>query len=1079
MKKAVIFFCCICSMAFFVQGQSVGIGTTTPSEKLEIIGNAKADTLKSNSLKIHVNAGTGKVLTSDANGVAGWQTAPGALKALNGLSKSNDTVKLGGLISENTLLRLNANSFLVTDTGTAISLSISQPNFPLANGLSATPVTQTFTATANATLASIDLYVASFAGSSITVQIKDLSNIVLGAVTNNYGAIFNNWSTFNINNVLLTSGQQYTLSLTCTGTTQIQYDNSNPYAGGSSSIGSTADIAFKVFSSAEKNLFFLKGNKIGINNNNPTATVDIAGTIKINDGTQGIGKLLVSDAGGNANWQELTSSGVGGWSTNGNGSITAANFIGTTDNNSFVFKINNGFAGNINTGGSVSLGKGALFNNISSNVNAAIGDSALFNNTSGSFNSAFGLNALYSNTAGFYNTATGTNALYSNSIGINNTANGQGALHSNATGNENTAIGAETLFSNVSGSYNTSTGKGALYNNTEGSFNTANGVKALYANTTGISNIASGTESLFLNTTGSFNSAIGAAALFSNETGSFNTAYGTNTLFSNTTGSANIAIGRASLRNNTAKSNLIAIGDSALYNNGIGASGSVQASENTAVGDKALFSNSTGNSNSANGFQSLFSNTTGAFNNAYGSRALFSNTTGSFNVAIGSDALYANTSGSNNAAYGASALYSNTAGGLNTANGFNALFSNTTGVVNTANGDRALYSNTTGNSNTANGSRALFSNTTGVLNTANGFNALFSNTTGVVNTANGASALYSNTTGFHNTANGYDALYSNTTGNYNTSNGNRALYSNTTGNDNTANGREALFFNTTGNQNTANGVLALQSNTTASDNTATGYRALRNSTGNFNSALGSEALANGTGSFSTAVGYQALLNNSQSGSTAVGQISGTTCTGCIEVSLFGRLADVSAGIAGIANNASAIGARAVVNASNKVRIGNTSVTVIEGQVGWSIPSDGRFKINIKDDVPGLQLINLLRPVSYNFETEKFQRFLGTPDSIIDETKSQIAASSQIKNTGLIAQELEEALKKIGYDFSGLHIPQNDKDNYSIAYDNFIPVVIRALQELDAKNKEQEKTIAELKKQLIELNEKINHLISKK
>jgi len=38
-------------------------------------------------------------------------------------------------------------------------------------------------------------------------------------------------------------------------------------------------------------------------------------------------------------------------------------------------------------------------------------------------------------------------------------------------------------------------------------------------------------------------------------------------------------------------------------------------------------------------------------------------------------------------------------------------------------------------------------------------------------------------------------------------------------------------------------------------------------------------------------------------------------------------------------NATAIGFQAVADASNKIRLGNTSVTVIEGQVPFTFPSD--------------------------------------------------------------------------------------------------------------------------------------------
>jgi FG-GAP repeat len=54
--------------------QNVGIGTTAPTEKLHVAGNIKADTIKPNVIKLTPNAGTGKILTSDAAGNASWQT---------------------------------------------------------------------------------------------------------------------------------------------------------------------------------------------------------------------------------------------------------------------------------------------------------------------------------------------------------------------------------------------------------------------------------------------------------------------------------------------------------------------------------------------------------------------------------------------------------------------------------------------------------------------------------------------------------------------------------------------------------------------------------------------------------------------------------------------------------------------------------------------------------------------------------------------------------------------------------------------------------------------------------------------
>lgn len=47
------------------------------------------------------------------------------------------------------------------------------------------------------------------------------------------------------------------------------------------------------------------GTKIGLGVTNPTVRLDIAGSVKIVDGTEGAGKVLTSDANGKASWQNL------------------------------------------------------------------------------------------------------------------------------------------------------------------------------------------------------------------------------------------------------------------------------------------------------------------------------------------------------------------------------------------------------------------------------------------------------------------------------------------------------------------------------------------------------------------------------------------------------------------------------------------------------------------------------------------------------------------------------------------------------------------------------------------------------
>ena len=64
-----------------------------------------------------------------------------------------------------------------------------------------------------------------------------------------------------------------------------------------------------------------------------------------------------------------------------------------------------------------------------------------------------------------------------------------------------------------------------------------------------------------------------------------------------------------------------------------------------------------------------------------------------------------------------------------------------------------------------------------------------------------------------------------------------------------------------------------------------------------------------------------------------------------------------------------MGAFATVNASNKIRLGSSAVTVIEGQVAYTFPSDGRFKTDITENVKGLvNLSNVKNIIQTDFSS---------------------------------------------------------------------------------------------------------------
>jgi hypothetical protein len=535
------------------------------------------------------------------------------------------------------------------------------------------------------------------------------------------------------------------------------------------------------------------------------------------------------------------------------------------------------------------------------------------------------------------------------------------------------------------------------------------------------------------------------AGLIDNSTccsGTHNTAFGQIALNSYTSGIDNTAMGYGVLYSNQAGSENSALGKYALFNN--------NANDNTAIGFNAMFFNTTGVNNTATGSVALQNNTTGQQNTANGFAALYSNNTGSYNTASGAYAMYLNTNSYYNTALGGNALYSNTLGASNTAVGYNSLYNNTANY-NTAIGATALYANSTGTNNTATGVEALHFNSIGNDNTANGFDALLSNTSGINNTAIGSNALLSNDNGGDNTANGYKALGANSTGSYNTAVGAFALETlnsvnttgvgygtlseNTSGVDNTGIGFLALNHST-GSQNTAIGSGALQHQSgygSGNGSTATGYLALKYNYGNYNTANGYEALVNATsGNNNTAFGTNAMIS---------------LTTGSNNISM-GYAADIT----GTSTNSIAIGTNIQVDGDNTDFIGNSATTFLYGPI-YVVASDGRFKKNIKENVPGLDFINVLRPVSYQYKSEDLQKHLAGHDSAMLAHVNQLNykdAESKV-HLGFIAQEVEKVMNEKGYAGNIVKKPASEQDNYGLAYDEFIPPMVRAIQQLSKEN----------------------------
>ena len=246
--------------------------------------------------------------------------------------------------------------------------------------------------------------------------------------------------------------------------------------------------------------------------------------------------------------------------------------------------------------------------------------------------------------------------------------------------------------------------------------------------------------------------------------------------------------------------------------------------------------------------------------------------------------------------------------------------------------------------------------------------------------------------------------------------------------------------------------------------------ALRDNANSYNTSVGAISLnATVNSQFNTAIGFQAGSSyNHGNNNIFVG-------------------ANANASVAGL-SNLIAVGWGTVVTSSNTARFGNSATVSYGGWAGWSNVSDGRFKKDIEENVPGLDFINKLRPVTYHLDATELDAFLHKNDtsamSVSVKQLHSIALSEKekIRYTGFIAQEVEAVAKALGFDFSGVDPAKNENDTYGLRYAEFVVPLVKAVQEqqqmierLQKRNEELEKLNTAQKKLNDELFRRVEKL----
>jgi len=258
--------------------------------------------------------------------------------------------------------------------------------------------------------------------------------------------------------------------------------------------------------------------------------------------------------------------------------------------------------------------------------------------------------------------------------------------------------------------------------------------------------------------------------------------------------------------------------------------------------------------------------------------------------------------------------------------------------------------------------------------------------------------MYQNISGINNCSFGAYSLHQNTGGTGNNALGNFAMYQNN-GSYNNAFGYKSLYSTTTGTGNNGMGFNALYTNDIGFNNVGigdkSGYSLL---SGNYNTFVGANS------------GYS---QSSGSNNTFIGNNSGTGATG------------------NNLTNITCLGANSPAIVSNSVVLGNSSIQYLYSYQSLTNLSDKRDKINICKSDLGLNLILNLNPVNYNLKPRDAKEY-----------------SDKIHH-GLIAQELEETINKMGIKFGGF-VEFKNRELLAINYQELIAPIIKSIQELNKK-----------------------------
>ena len=141
----------------------------------------------------------------------------------------------------------------------------------------------------------------------------------------------------------------------------------------------------------------------------------------------------------------------------------------------------------------------------------------------------------------------------------------------------------------------------------------------------------------------------------------------------------------------------------------------------------------------------------------------------------------------------------------------------------------------------------------------------------------------------------------------------------------------------------------------------------------------------------------------------------------------------------------------ITTANNVIVLGDENIANAHIQVDWTVASDQRDKTDFTDLDVGLDFVNDLKPVTYKWDKRSKYADKDDDDYDISTLTHDGTHKEDWLDVGFKAQEVEALELAAGYkiaDKTNLTTTlTDDGKQYGLQYTKFIPILVKAIQEL--------------------------------